>query len=163
MMDTNQIGNAGENCFALRLGKCGVFRVYFLGEKTPIEDFLLEIVDDKYLYQCLVQVKSTSKNNKYDKNGNMKVTLTKEKLKKLIDLPLPTYVAGVDLDKEAVYIVPAFDYEAKHCSIPTKIKIDKDNKEESEKNILLLKEDIITFWENIEIMKHKTNYKSKLL
>lgn len=49
-MTSNIIGNIGENIIALRLSKYGIFKVYFLGEKAPIEDFLLEILDEATPY-----------------------------------------------------------------------------------------------------------------
>ena len=56
MLSANIIGDIGENTVALRLSKYGIFKVYFLGEKAPIEDFLLEIIDEAHPYHCLIKV-----------------------------------------------------------------------------------------------------------
>ena len=71
VITTNVVGGAGENLTALRLEKDGYFNVYFLGEKAPIEDFLLEIRDEAHPYHCLLQVKSTEMEERYLKNGNI--------------------------------------------------------------------------------------------
>lgn len=57
-----------------------------------------------------MQVKSTLDTNPYvKKNGNIRTPVPDKKLKNLIGRPLPTYAAGVDLNTNDVYLVPAFD------------------------------------------------------
>ena len=102
--NTNIVGDRGENIFRIRITQYGLFSAYFLGEKAPIEDILLEINDDKTPYSCLIQVKTTEQG--YNKKKNLKVKVTKKKFEALLKRPLPTYVAGVDLNKEVVFITP---------------------------------------------------------
>lgn len=160
-MTSNIIGNIGENIIALRLSKYGIFKVYFLGEKAPIEDFLLEILDEATPYQCLTQVKAVGDREKqYTQEGNMNTPVPKEKLKKLINRPLPTYVGGADIEKEVVYIAAAFDPNIKYSSIPPKLKIDNEDKERSKRALIRLRDDIINYWNSIQIHNYKSSYQS---
>lgn len=56
-MDKNAIGDRGESIFMSRITEGFLFRVYFLGEKAPIGDFILEINDESTPYECMIQVK----------------------------------------------------------------------------------------------------------
>ena len=67
MPDRNAVGDRGESIFHSRITEHYMFNVYFLGEKAPIVDFLLEIRDEKKPYYCIVQVKSTEQG--YDAMG----------------------------------------------------------------------------------------------
>ncbi len=156
MHQANIIGDLGENTFALRLSKGGIFKVYFLGEKAPIVDFMLEIVDDKNPYQCFVQVKSTGQ-ERYREDGWMITPVPKEKLKALIARPLPTYVAGVDIESEVVYMAPAYDEDVQYPAIPPKLKFDK-NKKSSLKCLKRLRDDIINYWEKSGVLDYKKTY-----
>lgn len=162
MLSKNIIGNVGENIIALRLSKYGIFRVYFLGEKAPIEDFLLELCDDAHPYHCLIQAKSVDQANKYDKKGNMKTPVPYLKLKKLIERPLPTYVAGADIEDEVIFIAPAFDINIKYNTIPPILKIDNVDKARSISDLKKLRDDIINYWEKADMPDYKKNYISKL-
>ncbi len=169
----NEIGGRGENLFCLRITTGDIFRCYFLGDKAPVVDFLLEIADENHPYQCLFQVKSTEKENRYDKyHKSISTPVDPEKLIKLMARPLPTYVAGVDVLNEVIYIAPAFDSKIKYTTIPTKIKLAHNEKRETIKNLNLLKEDIIKYWismdmsiipiSNVHLLECKHNYKSEL-
>ena len=162
MLSTNIIGDIGENTVALRLSKYGIFKVYFLGEKAPIEDFLLELLDDAQPYHCLIQVKAVGQANKYDEKGNMKTPVPYCKLKKLIERPLPTYVAGADIEDEVIFIVPAFDINIKYSTIPPKLKIDNVDKARSKRDLEKLRDDIINYWEKANMPNYKKNYISIL-
>ena len=157
----NSIGNTGENLAQLRLSKHGVFNVYFLGEKAPIEDILIEINDETNPYQALVQVKATNATNRYNKgNGAMKTPVPDKKLTKLWNRPIPTYVMGVDLVDELVYIAPAYQKEGKYPSIPNRLKIDNKVIADDITALNKLKEDIINYYQSHKIPQHKQNYKT---
>ena len=161
-LTSNIIGEIGENTAALRLSKYGIFKVYFLGDKAPIEDFLLEVIDDIHPYHCMIQVKATSQVDKYAPDGSMKTPVNAEKLKELTKRPLPTYVAGVDIDDEIIFIAPAFDGNIRYNTIPPKLRIDNTNPGRSKADLVKLKEDIINYWECIDINKCKQSYQSLL-
>lgn len=157
MITTNVVGGAGENLTALRLEKDGYFKVYFLGEKAPIEDFLLEIRDEEHPYHCLLQVKSTNMEVRYLKNGNIITPVPIDKLKKLLHRPLPTYVVGSDVTDEVVFIAPAYKEGVKYPSIPTTIKLDNNDKALRIANLEKLRDDIIRYWEESNIFDFKYN------
>lgn len=158
--DTNIIGDIGENITATRLGKTKIFIVYLLGGKTPLFDLLIEINDEEKPYQALIQVKTASQQNKYTQDGSrIKTPITSEKLFKLIKKPMPTYVCGVDLDDEKIFIAPAFDSALRYPSVPTNRMVDKTD---SLGTLNRLKEDIINFWETNRINELKTEYNSIL-
>lgn len=161
----NSIGSRGENITATRLTEFHIFRECFLGEKYPAADFLFDIADNKTPYPFLVQVKATHQTQKYtdDKKG-IKTPVPKRKLGKLVDRPLPTYIAGVDEDKEIVYLAPAFDRNANYSSnIPTKLKLKSGNKR-NKKYLEKLRDDVIKYWKNINpnVKNYKDNFKSTL-
>jgi len=158
-MDKNAIGDRGESIFTSRITEGFLFRVYFLGEKAPIGDFILEINDESTPYECMIQVKSTRTG--YNASGNLKAKVSKGKLTKLTNRPLPTYVAGVDEIDEKVYICPAFNANSAISSIPTNHILEKGNPV-SLITLRVLKEDIVNYWQSINIQNHKTNYNSIL-
>lgn len=158
-MDNNAIGDRGESIFTSRITENFLFRVYFLGEKAPVGDFILEINDETTPYECMIQVKSTRKG--YDKSGNLKATVPKDKLVKLVQRPLPTYVAGVDEQNEKVYICSAFDLNGSFSTIPTNNVLEKGNSA-SQQTLDTLKQDIINYWKAIGIHKLKSTYISIL-
>lgn len=158
-MDTNAIGDRGESIFSMRVTEYFLFRAYFLGEKAPVGDFILEINDEKTPYECMVQVKSTSKG--YTKSGNLNASVPNDKLIKLVNRPLPTYVAGVDEENEIVYICSAFDPKVPFSTIPKKNILEKGNPA-SQITLETLKEDIIKYWQHINIVNNKSTFSSVL-
>ena len=134
--------------------------VSFLGEKAPIEDIFLEINDPTTPYSCLVQIKSTEKG--YNTKGNLKVKVPKKKFQALVDRPLPTYVAGVDLNKEIVFISPAFNSKDRHSSMSIRNKLDFTDPVVTKTTLNELKSDIINYWNNATVFSVKSSYISKL-
>ena len=161
-MNTNLIGDRGESIFNTRITEHEMFNVYFLSAKAPIVDFLIEIADEATPFQCLVQVKSTSQGY-LKRNGKLRAKVPVDKMQKLINRPLPTYVAGVDLKNERVYICPAFnDANAYTSSIPITHILDKQNAVATQQTLNMLKQDIIEYWNNANVNLYKTSFRSRL-
>ena len=161
-MNTNLIGDRGESIFITRITEHEMFNVYFLSAKAPIVDFLIEIADEATPFQCLVQVKSTSQGY-LKRNGKLRAKVPADKMQKLINRPLPTYVAGVDLKNERVYICPAFnDANAYTSSIPITHILDKQNAVATQQTLDMLKQDIIEYWNNANMNLYKTSFRSRL-
>ena len=158
---SNIVGDRGENIFRTRITQYGLFSAYFLGEKAPIEDILLEINDDKTPYSCLIQVKTTEKGY-YKKKKTLKVNVTKKKFEALLKRPLPTYVAGVDLNNEVVFITPAFNNSDRQSSMKTTNKLDFSDPVVTKNTLNKLKTDIIMYWDQIKVSSFKSTYKSRL-
>jgi len=81
---------------------------------------------------------------------------------KLIARPLPTYVAGVDIEAEVVFIAPAFDKTVKYTSIPPKLTIDNVDLGRSKVDLERLRNDIVNYWNSIGITNHKSSYRSTI-
>jgi len=160
MANTNAIGDRGESIFNTRITQGNVFKVYFLGEKAPFVDFLLEILDPNNRYYFLVQVKGTSQG--YNRNGYLKAHVENSKLLELTKRDLPTYIAGVDIDNEIVYLCPAFGRTVTFSSIPTTHFLKLSDKATSLQTINLLKQDVITYWQNSNSSTYKSAYQSLL-
>lgn len=161
-MNINLIGDRGESIFNTRITEHEMFNVYFLSAKAPIVDFLIEIADEATPFQCLVQVKSTSQGY-LKRNGKLRAKVPVDKMQKLINRPLPTYVAGVDLKNEKVYICPAFnDANAYTSSIPITHILDKQNTVATQQTLDMLKQDIIEYWNKAKANLYKSSFNSRL-
>lgn len=160
--DKNAIGDRGESIFTTRISATYEFKVYFLGEKAPVGDFILEINNEATPYECMVQVKSTE-SGKNKRDGRLKAKVPAGKMRKLINRPLPTYVAGVDVKTEEVFIAPAFnathDYKK---SIPVAHKLSASDPIVSQATITMLKNDIIDFWTRAKLTRAKAGFKTAL-
>lgn len=156
----NIIGGRGEYVFYSRITQYGIFSAYFLGEKAPIVDFLLQINDVNTPFSCFIQIKSTEQG--YNKEKKLKVNVHQKKFKALLERPLPTYVAGVDLNKEIVFIAPAFTLDHRQTSMKTNNKLDYNDPLITKNTLNELKTDIINYWNKIESLNVKSSFKSQL-
>lgn len=164
--DTDIIGNNGERNAAIRLTQGQLFDVIELGGKTPAFDLLCRINDPQKPYQFLVQVKATEACNVFTPSNppRIKTPVPNDKYKQLQIRPLPTYVAGVDNNSGDVYIAPAFkitnDYRS---SIPTTYRLSINDKNGSLNNLNLLKNDVLNYWDGLNIQTYKSAFTSLLV
>lgn len=158
--DKNAIGTSGENFVAFVLNYFPFFNVFFLDGKAPIEDFFCEINDEGEPYPFLVQVKSTTTGT--DDNGNLQTPLPEDKKQKLIARPIPTYLAGVDIDKMEVYLAPVFDPGVKYSTVKPNHVLKLKNRVRMANEIDLLKMDVRQYWYNSGIVAYKPSYQSVL-
>lgn len=159
MVDYNAIGSRGESIFSTRISQYLLFRCYFLGDKAPVEDFVLEINDEATPYQCLVQIKATDSPKIY--KGHINTPIKREKVALLAKRPLPTYAAGIDIQTEKVYLCSIFK-DKPVSSIPISITLDFANPVKTKDNLLLLKQDIIDYWNATGVLTKKNTIKSNL-
>lgn len=165
-MDKNIIGDNGERLTAIRLSQDELFRIILLGEKIPAFDLLCEINDDAHPYQFLLQVKATDSSNPFTvkKPLRIKTPVPSANYSSLVSRPLPTYVAGVDLKNEDVYVAAAFGSQNHYGgSIPTTYKLSKNDLATSRVNLQMMKDDVINYWQQIGIDDHKAQYNSSLI
>ena len=158
--NNNNTGVRGESIFMTRITQFDLIEGFFLGDKAPIVDFYLDIIEGNESYQFLVQVKSTTLG--YDGNGNLKVSVPKGKYKKLQKKKMPTYVAGVDVNKEVVYLCSAFQEDKVLSSMPTKYCLKQSRPSRSRKTLELLRKDVIRYWSGVITSDYKKNFKSAL-
>lgn len=94
----------------------------------------------------------------------MKTRVPQVNLNALIVRPMPSYVAGVDLGTEDVYLVPCFDTNSGYGgSIPTNNKLINAPKSHVN-NVLLqqLKNDVTNYWKGLNVDNYKPLFQSKL-
>lgn len=163
--DTNIIGDNGERNAAIRLTQGQLFDVIELGGKTPAFDLLCRINDGQKPYQFLVQVKATETDIfTTTVPVRIKTPVPKKKYAQLQKRPLPTYVVGVNNDNGDVYIAPAFETEDKYGgSIPTTYRLSQSDKAGSLANLNRLKNDIIDYWDGLDIQVYKPAFNSALV
>lgn len=164
---TNVIGDRGEMIVSTRLMEYNLFQVFLLGGKVPSFDLLVEMIPqnaNEKPYQFLVQVKTTSMTNCFTLNHRLKTPVPHDKLDALIDRPLPSYAAGVDLNTEDVYLVPCFDTNSGYNgSIPTNNRLVNRPKTPNNLALLLrLKSDIMDYWHELNIDTYKPQFNSSL-
>lgn len=161
--DTNIIGDVGECTAFIRLSQNGIFRVYLLGGKTPSFDLLVELNDNNHPYPFLVQVKATVQVNKYTTDNKfIKTPVPTKKYHALLNRPLPTYIAGLDIDNEVMFLYPAYDPTLSTNKIATTYRLSKEAKKKSLKNLQKLKDDVVQYWTNSGMDAFKKTYTSKL-
>jgi hypothetical protein len=163
--DTNIIGDNGERYAAIRLTQGQLFDVIELGGKTPAFDLLCRINDAQMPYQFLVQVKATETDIfTTTQPVRIKTPVPKKKYMQLQKRPMPTYVAGVNNDNGDVYIAPAFESVNEYGgSIPTTYHLSQNDKAGSLANLHRLKNDIIDYWNGLNIQVYKPAFNSALV
>lgn len=107
-------------------------------------------------------MKSTTKGY-HRKTGYIKAVISNSKLLELIKRPLPTYIAGVDVNNEIVYINPAFDTSVSYSSgMPVSHLLDRTKQVVSKATLDLLIQDVKNFWDNLSANGYKTSFHSVL-
>lgn len=158
-MDDDWKGTSGEDTAKAILGSFPIFRIVFMGEKYPVTDFYVEIANDKERpYPFLVQVKTTT--SELDEHGRLAVSVPHKKYIALCKRPLPTYVGGVDLSNESLYIRPAFDITEHVSFIEPQMVLSKKDKLDCGQKLLAIKRDVINYWDNLKPREYKQSYKS---
>jgi Domain of unknown function (DUF4365) len=113
MRTPDQIGRLGERivetAFSRPVEKYqrNLFRPTFLGDKYPSVDYLVDVVSasNETVGFFFVQVRSTIQEGTSETRLRIKVDAAK--YRRLVALPIPTYLVGVDLNREAAFIVAA--------------------------------------------------------
>lgn len=167
-LSKNAIGDIGEMTVSIRLMEFGLINVFLLGGKVPAFDLLAELIPQNAQekpYQFLIQVKSTNDAQPFTKRDRkLKTPVPDKKLQALINRPLPTYVAGVDLNTLDVYLVPAFDRTNSYRnSIPSGFKlIGKPKKISNNRQLQRLKDDVTNYWQGLNIDNYKPHFNSMI-
>ena len=163
LKDTNIIGDNGERFAAIRLTQGQLFDVIELGGKTPAFDLLCRINDTQKPYQFLVQVKARETAPIYTKEHpvRIKTPVPDRKYKSLQLRPLPTYVAGVDNTNGDVFIAAAFGTTNNYKnSIPITYKLSLSDKAASLAALQRMKNDVINYWDGLDIQTYKSAFNS---
>lgn len=150
----NEQGALGEVIFNIAISRGYLFRPRALGDKWPVSDFYIESINLGQHYHFFAQVKSTLQG--LDKHGGLKVVINKEKVTQLSQYHAPTYIAGVDIATEKVFLCPASSLlDSNVKSIPTTFELTEDN-------LGILSKEVKRFWDNSDIEGYKSRFKHSL-
>ena len=153
-MSSNEQGVLGETIFNIAISRGYLFRPKGLGGKWPVSDFYVELISLGQHYHFFVQVKSTVQG--LDTEGNLKVVVDKEKVEQLRQYHAPTYIAGVDIRTEKVYMISVnHSLDKSIQKIPTRFEVVEDN-------LKILFNEVTHFWNNSGIEAYKSNFNHQL-
>lgn len=161
-MKKNQQGKRAEEIFGVRITQDYIFRACALGEKWPVSDYYVEVDNDDEPFFFIAQVKSSSRG--YDWDGNLKISATREKLNQLATSNAPTFIAGVDIAQEKVYLRPY--YKKKNVGlykISDNIVLDVNDKPTSKQNLKKLMREVKRYWRQTNTSSVKRNFNTNLL
>ncbi len=142
---SNELGQRGEFLFSTIITRfygrdTPIFRPYFLGDKWPLVDFVVELLNagDVTPY-FFAQVKTTrSGYTKIDKR--LRVHIRWDDMRKLALYPAPTYIVGIDDVWEEGYIISANgEWLSRMSSFPTTFPLNEPNQ-------IILWEEVKEFW-----------------
>jgi hypothetical protein len=154
MATQNEIGDLGENIFSVVISRDYTFRARHLGEKWPTSDFYVELIGLKENFYFIVQIKATSQG--LNTLNNLKIAVPKTKLHSLNNYYCPTYVAGVDVNTEKVYLIPINTKKRKAISsLSTKFELNKLNRSK-------LFNDVKSFWLGTGLQGYKSKFKHSI-
>lgn len=155
------IGSSGEMfvCGTLQIGE--LFQIQLIGGMAEAFDIYGEVNDKQHPYPFLVQVKTTAQDDRYHTNS-IKTPVPDEKLKWLVDRPIPTFVAGYDLIEHRMFIAPAYNDKTSYPSIPLLHEVNLFNHTAAVGTLNQLKRDIINYWQRLNISNYKYSYISQL-
>lgn len=162
----DSIGDSGEHFVTGLLMTKGLFIAKLFGGKTPSFDIFAMINDENTPFPLLIQVKTTEKQKyRYNKtNTSINTPVSNATIKELASMPIPTYVAGYDLQSQILYMAPVFSGEERYPTIPVKHKLPLNDQTVVENELMQLKDDVVHFFENKNhnLKKYKQSYISKL-
>lgn len=161
-MKTNQDGKRAEEIFGVRITQDYIFRARDLGEKWPVSDYYVEVDNNDEPSFFIVQVKSS--NRGYDRNGNLKISASRKKLNQLVTSNAPTFIAGVDIPNEKVYLTPL--YKKRNVGlykISDVFVLDVTDKQTSKRNLKKLRREIKRYWRQTNTKSIKKIFQTNLI
>lgn len=157
----NDQGERAEEIFGVRITQDHLFRAKDLGAKWPISDYYVEINDDNNPLHFIVQVKSTRMG--INRNNNLPVSVSLRKLVQLSNYYAPTFLAGVDVTNETVYLFPIYRRQRIGISrIPGRFVLSANDKQGSLANLRLLMREVRIFWTNTNAKRNKRTFQSAI-
>lgn len=157
------IGDFGESFANVLLGsqteQGQLFETVQIGGKWPTIDIYAEISSENHQRMfCFFQIKSTERGYTV-RDNKLKVQVPKDKLNKLSAFNAPTYLIGVEYNKTSPPLSQAYiktvrgNYVNPLSSMETNFVVNAEN-------LILLKQEVETFWNNTNAMNNKTNYQT---
>jgi hypothetical protein len=142
----NSIGSRGESIFEVLITKHTtsgrLFDPSFLGDKHPLIDFHIDLLNHPYPAFFHASIKATRRGYTAKKD-RLKVSISKSEKITLAKCIVPVYIFGIDEKTEKGYLAPANNL-ASHLitsNISTLHEI-------TEANLLKLYKEVSAYWEN---------------
>ena len=135
----------------------GLFKLSFLGDKFKAVDFYITHEHNGIIYPALIQVKSTI--TKVNKNKNIKIKLVKDNLNLISAYHLPTFAVIIAKNSIDPFQSKAYIEAIKGVYTNSKSSFNAIN-ELNEQNLLILKDEIVDYWNSSNMTNHKSNFKS---
>lgn len=155
-------GELAESLFNVAVSRGYIFRPAHLGDKWPTSDFYVELKNSKENFFFIVQVKSSSKTVGV-RSKKLPIKVSSEKTNSLSEYYAPTYIAGVDMVTEDVYLIPVNNIQALGInSIETKFEINNSFKTHGTAILQLLYDDVRSFWINSNLMQYKNSFQHSI-
>jgi hypothetical protein len=158
------IGELGESFANIFLARCTtqghLFRTAMMGGKWPTIDIYAEVISNMPQKMfCFFQIKTTDQG--YTKRQrNLRISLDLRDLVRLSQYAAPTYVIGVDHNAARPHYSKAYigairgNYSQGISSLPTTYPLNNSN-------LIMLREEIIAFWNTLNPLNTKENYLTK--
>lgn len=139
-----------------------LFRTAMIGGKWPTIDIYAEIISSSTSRMfCFFQVKTTDKGYTKREN-NLKVGVDKDDLVKLSQYHAPSYLIGIDHNAADPFKSKPFiatirgNYTKRISSLPTTYEL-------TEANLILLKDEVVNFWNSVNAITNKIIYSSNFI
>lgn len=157
---TGDLGESIANVFLSRRTEQGhLFRTAMIGGKWPTIDIYAEIIsDDDTLKFCFFQIKATDLGYTV-REHKLRIQVEKEALNRLASFNAPTYLIGINHNEDEPFLSRAYiatirgNYENPLPSLPTTFELNRES-------LIVLKDEIIQFWNNMNAMENKVNYQT---
>lgn len=132
---SNELGQRGEFLFSTMITRfhgrdIPIFRPYFLGDKWPLVDFVVELLNAGDITPYFFAQVKTTRSGYTKKDKRLRVSIRQEDMRKLALYPAPTYIIGIDGAREEGYIVSANgEWLRGMSSFPTTFPVDENNQD----------------------------------
>jgi hypothetical protein len=147
----NRLGKRGENMFATLIMEPfdqaePWFDPVYLGDKFPVLDYYVELVNAGSRYYFFVQVKGTRQGYETaNSETRLKVQLRERNVAELAAFPAPTYVVAIDQVKWRAFILSVNRMGPGLRTFPTRFPLNK-------KNLQRLWHEVKIFWEKRDMV-----------
>ena len=162
MANTSTVGDAGEYMAIFLLdrdtSKGSNFRAKLIGGKWPTVDLYIELEKHSGMY-FFVQIKATTFRLKNAKR-KLRCPVSKDKLNLLSEYHAPTYVIGVEVNKNDNRLTKGYLGAIKGKYTKGMGSISRTHLICPKLSIELVNE-VLDFWKNSKTLKHKSVHKSK--
>jgi hypothetical protein len=156
-MTADEIGTLAEAVAAFALarpvggrGGRALFRATYLGDKYPAVDYLIDVLgeDRQSAGFFFAQVKGTF--TPPGAGGRLPVRVDATRYNRMVAIPAPTYLIGVDCGREEAFVVAATEPRpAGVPSVPTAFRL------ADEAVTIVLADEVLAFWQaNRAILQH---------